>query len=175
MVQMHGTLRQKVALLPLHDQRRLIEPEATVPYLPSLDAEPVELSVQRLDPDQVRQVFGTGIIRTPEEQLAYLRKQRGEELLAPTRHSVVGAPGVLVDGEAGIATIGEYQYTAKQIRLIAEAMKGSRGKFSYENIDLENIKKRIAEGIPISRLAREAGIAYNSFYVYLKRHDALPK
>jgi len=71
-VKLSGMLRQKVALLPLPEQHRMLDPETTLDVLLP-DGEIGRIAPQRLTPQQVKQVFGDGFIRTPVEQRASWR------------------------------------------------------------------------------------------------------
>ncbi len=104
-VRMAGRLRACVSSLPIVDQRRLIEPDATVPLaLPGDDS--MVVSIHRLTPGQLRQVFGDGYIREVAEQRAVLTNGH-----AGPQGRKAGAQLVRVDKEAGTVTYHGYTIT----------------------------------------------------------------
>jgi hypothetical protein len=96
---MTGSLRAAVATLPISEQRRLIEADATVELvLPGGDQ--ILTSPQRLTAAQVRQVFGNGYIRARAEQLAVIAKpdvaKRGYRGRTP------GVPSITLNKQDGV-------------------------------------------------------------------------
>jgi hypothetical protein len=117
-VRLSGRLRQKVALMPLAEQRRLSEPGARVLLL-AASGETIEIEAQRLTPEQVSQVFGDGYIRTPEEQRALLKPDAPARI--PKRR---GRPPLEleIDKERGTARINGKLLTKRQLLDIVEQL-----------------------------------------------------
>jgi hypothetical protein len=75
-VQLSGTLRAKVALLPLAEQRLILDPECRLDVVLA-NGDTAAISPQRMTPAQIKQVFGDGYIRQRAEQMAVgLQPQR---------------------------------------------------------------------------------------------------
>lgn len=120
MVRLSGTLRQKVASLPLPEQRRMIEPDCLLEVLLP-DGHVAMLAPQRFTPDQVRQVFGDGFIRTPMEQRASLTPHSPAR--RPPGRPPKGTAGadIYVDKRrGGVLHFGHFITKAQMIRWISE-------------------------------------------------------
>jgi hypothetical protein len=141
-VRLEGRVRQKVELLPLAEQKRLSEPGATISLLPAPDAAPVEVEVQRLDPQQTRQVFGAGLIRTPEEQRLWLMRQTPGPAPAPAGGDAGtgGHPemaGVVIDAQRKIAIIEGRIFSRHDLKRIVGALGARRNALDWEQIEAE--------------------------------------
>lgn len=79
-----GRLRQRVQLLPLAEQRRIVD-GGLVTLLPNPEAEPVEINPQHLTPGQIMQVFAEGYLRPVQEQKVFLLSQHIPKPKALTR------------------------------------------------------------------------------------------
>lgn len=114
-VQLSGTLRAKVALLPIAEQRRILKPDCTLAVvLPNGDT--AAISPQRMTPAQIRQVFGDGYIRERAEQMAV-----GIKPPAKKRGREPGTVSVRVDKDRGVVEYHGHTITkATLLRWIAE-------------------------------------------------------
>ena len=109
-IRLGGRFRQKVAALPLPEQRRFVEPGACV-LVVARDGSEIELEAARLSPAQVGQVFGEGFVRTASEQRAIIsaEAQESSRKRGPKKLSLE------IDREAGTARINGKLLSKKQL------------------------------------------------------------
>ena len=109
-VQLSGTLRAKVALLPISTQREVMRPDYTVDVA-LLNGDTVAIRPTRLTPEQVRQVFGDGYIRQRAEQMAAMSKPRDRK----QRGRPPGSKTVEVDAAKQVVTYHGHTITKQQL------------------------------------------------------------
>jgi hypothetical protein len=155
-VRLEGCVRQKVELLPLAEQKRLSEPGATISLLPAPDAAPVEVEVQRLDPQQTRQIFGTGIIRTPDEQRLWLMSHVSNPAQPPAVSGLKKKANVIIDAQRKVAIISGHVFSRGDIQGILDALVIHR--HNHDGLDWKQIEAEYKSGKRYQDIAASRGI-----------------
>lgn len=106
-----GTLRQKVATLPVQDQNDVLNGKR----LPLVVVENGSTTIRNVDPktlqpDQVKQLFANGYIRSEEEQRSYIESKSAKPVQVES----------LVAFRAGCVVINGVKFTKTQLKSILE-------------------------------------------------------
>lgn len=116
MVRLGGSLRAKVAALPIAEQSRFVQPGATV-LVVQPDGSAVEKEAQRLPPAEVALVFGDGYVRSPEEQRALALRKRPP---GPKKRGRPKAEAVIDRERGGVVLNGRYYSKGQLLRWLGE-------------------------------------------------------
>lgn len=118
-LKLNGLVQERVGRLPISDQKRLCDGETVKVMLPGGDN--LMVSAANLQPEQCRQVFGSGYIRDEAEQISYLA-ERGK--LVSTTPKDPHEPASIDRRRRVLVVSGPTEFTERQlIAFIAELAK----------------------------------------------------